>query len=204
MPEYFIFADIIGIAAFTISGFLIAIKNDLDILGVLIASSLTALGGGIIRDAILSSPPFAFTTLHPALTLIATIFIAYIFKLYKKDSIERKWMFVVSDTIGLVAFSITGALLAINAEYNFFGIVILSFITAVGGGVSRDIMINQVPTVLVSDFYGSIAVIVAFLLGALNFFNAINEFNIIVVAILSITLRLLAFKREWHLPRLNK
>jgi len=65
-------------------------------------------------------------------------------------------------------------------------------------------MINQVPTVLVSDFYGSIAVIVAFLLGALNFFNAINEFNIIIVALLSITLRLLAFKRGWHLPRLNK
>ncbi|MCK9472325.1 TRIC cation channel family protein [Sulfurimonas sp.] len=203
MPEYFIFADIIGITAFTISGFLIAIKNNLDILGILIASTLTALGGGIIRDAILSSAPLAFTSLHPALTLITTIFLAYIFKLYKESSLERKWMFVVSDTIGLVAFSITGALLAINAQFNFFGIIILSFITAVGGGVSRDIMINQVPTVLISDFYGSIAVIVALLLGTLNFFNAINEISIMIVALLSITLRLVAFKRGWHLPRLN-
>ena len=61
MPEYFIFADIIGIIAFSISGFLIAIKNDLDILGILIASTLTALGGGIIRDDILNFAPFAFT-----------------------------------------------------------------------------------------------------------------------------------------------
>ncbi|ABB44857.1 Protein of unknown function UPF0126 [Sulfurimonas denitrificans DSM 1251] len=203
MPEYFIFADIIGIIAFTISGFLIAIKNNLDILGILIASTLTALGGGIIRDAILSAPPYAFTYIHPALTLIITIFVAYIFKLYKESSIERKWMFVISDTIGLVAFSITGALLAISAEYNFFGIVILSFITAVGGGVTRDIMINEVPTVLISDFYGSIAVIVALLLGTLNFFNAINEFSIITTALFSVALRLIAYKKGWHLPKLN-
>lgn len=203
MPEFFIYADIIGIIAFSISGFLIAIKNDLDILGILIASALTALGGGIIRDAILSSTPFAFSSLYPAMTLLSTIVIAYLFKLYKKPSIERKWMFVISDTIGLVAFSITGAILAINAEYNFFGIVILSFITAVGGGVTRDIMINQVPTVLISDFYGSIAVIVALLLALLELFNSLNAINISIVAMLSIILRLIAFKREWHLPKLS-
>lgn len=203
MPDYFIFADIIGIMAFAISGFLIAIKNNLDILGIVIASALTALGGGIIRDAILSSPPYAFTSIHPALTLILTILVAYFFKFYQESSIERKWMFVISDTIGLVAFSITGALLAINAEYNFFGIVILSFITAVGGGVTRDIMINEVPTVLVSDFYGSIAVIVALVLGTLNFFNAINEFTIIITASFSIILRLIAYKKGWQLPKLS-
>ena len=203
MPEYFIFADIIGIIAFSISGFLIAIKNDLDILGILIASTLTALGGGIIRDAILSSAPFAFTSLYPAITLISTIFLAFMFKLYNKASIEKKWVFVVSDTIGLVAFSITGALLAINSEYNFFGIVILSFITAVGGGVTRDIMINQVPTVLVSDFYGSIAVIVALLLGTVQLLGIMNEFTIISIALFSIALRLIAYKKEWHLPKLS-
>lgn len=202
--EYFIFADIMGIIAFTISGFLVAIKNDLDILGILIASSLTALGGGILRDAILSSPPFAFTAIYPAATLMATIALIFLLKLYKKDSIERKWIFVVSDTVGLVAFSITGALLAINAEYNFFGIVIVSFITAVGGGVTRDIMINQVPSVLISDFYGSIAVIVAFLLGILEFFGAINEFSIIAIAVFSVVLRLVAYKKRWNLPKINK
>lgn len=203
MPEYFIFTDIIGIAAFTISGFLVAIKNDLDILGILIASALTALGGGIVRDAILSTPPFAFTYVHPALTLSITIVLVFMFKLYEKDSIERGWIFVVSDTIGLVAFSITGALMAIDAQFNFFGIVILSFITAVGGGVARDVMINQVPSVLISDFYGSIAVIVALFFGVLDLFNAINEFSIIAVALISVVLRLVAFKKAWNLPRLG-
>lgn len=203
MPEYFIFADIIGIIAFSISGFLIAIKNNLDILGILIASALTALGGGIIRDAILSSAPFAFTSLYPVITLLTTISIAYMFKLYNNSSIEKKWIFVVSDTIGLVAFSITGALLAINAEFNFFGIIILSFITAVGGGLTRDIMINEVPTVLISDFYGSIAVIVALLLAVTELLNILNEVSIISIALFSITLRLIAYKKEWHLPKLS-
>jgi len=203
MPEFFIIADIIGIIAFSISGFLIAIKNNLDILGILIASALTALGGGVIRDAILSSAPFAFTSLYPAMTLIATIFIAYIFKIYKKPSIERKFIFVISDTIGLVAFSITGAILAIHAGYNFFGIIILSFITAVGGGVTRDIMINQVPTVLISDFYGSIAVIVALALATLEMFDMLNAVTISAVALVSVILRLIAFKRGWNLPKLS-
>jgi len=203
MPEFFIYADIIGIIAFSISGFLIAIKNDLDILGILIASALTALGGGVIRDAILSTSPFAFTSLYPAFTLLFTLLVVYLFQLYKKPSLERKWIFVISDTIGLVAFSITGAILAINAEYNFFGIVILSFITAVGGGVTRDIMINQVPTVLISDFYGSIAIIVALLLATLEMINILNEVSLLVVATISIILRLVAFKREWHLPKLS-
>ncbi|OIP53093.1 MAG: hypothetical protein AUK54_09840 [Helicobacteraceae bacterium CG2_30_36_10] len=203
MPEFFIFADIIGIIAFSISGFLIAIKNELDILGILIASALTALGGGIIRDAILSSAPFAFTSLYPALTLLVTILIAYIFRVYKKPSIERKWIFVVSDTIGLVAFSITGAILAIHAGYNFFGIIILSFITAIGGGVTRDVMINQVPSVLISDFYGSIAVIVALALATLEILHMLNEVTIGAVAFASVILRLIAFKRGWHLPKLT-
>ena len=156
MPEYFIFADIIGITAFSLSGFLVAIKNKLDVLGIVLASALTALGGGIIRDTILGVPPFAFSSLYPAITLFSTLVAAFVFRLYKKRSLEQQWMFVVSDTIGLVAFSITGAVLAINANYNFFGLMTLSFITAMGGGVTRDIMINQVPSVLISDFYGSI------------------------------------------------
>ena len=105
--------------------------------------------------------------------------------------------------ISIFIIFISGYLLAINAQYNFFGIVILSFITAVGGGVTRDIMINKVPTVLISDFYGSIAVIVALLLGAVQLLGFMNEFTIISIALFSIALRLIAYKKEWHLPKLS-
>lgn len=203
MPDYFIFADIIGICAFSISGFLVAIKNDLDILGIVIAASLTALGGGIIRDALLDAHPFAFTTMYPALALSSSLIFAFIFRLYNKPSLEQKWLFVISDTIGLVAFSIAGAILAIHAEYNPFGVVILGFITAVGGGLVRDVMINKVPAVLISDFYGSISVIVALSLAIVAEFDFLDEIVIIGVGIFSILLRLIAYKNKWHLPKLS-
>ena len=201
--DIFLLTDIIGIIAFSLSGFLVGIRNKLDLLGIVIAASLTALGGGIIRDSILHRTTFAFSEYYPALTLVTVIIIAFSFRSLRSDKIEHKWLFVVSDTIGLVAFSITGALLAIHAEYNVFGIVILSFLTAVGGGVTRDVMINKVPSVLVSDFYGSIALIVATALALLHYANLLNSFSILFIGSLSIAIRLIAYKKQWHLPTLS-
>jgi len=200
----FIFADIIGIIAFAISGFLVGVRHRLDLLGTLIAAALTALGGGIIRDAVMGRPPFAFSEYYPAVVGLLTITLAFALRLYKRDSLERKWLFVISDTIGLVAFSITGALLAIEAGYNFFGVMMLSFITAVGGGMIRDVMINQVPAVLVTDFYGSIALIVSTSLLILNQLGWMNELSILLVSLFCIALRLLAYRNDWHLPKIHR
>jgi uncharacterized membrane protein YeiH len=203
MLDPLIFVDILGIIAFSVSGFLVGTKNHLDILGLIIAASLTALGGGIVRDTILHVTPFAFKTLYPATALFIVIFLSFALKIHRFDSLEKRWLFVISDTIGLVAFSITGALLALHADYNFFGVIILSFITAMGGGVIRDILINQVPAILISDFYGSISVIVSLLLLLLHVSNFLNQTTILLVAIFSIGLRLLAYKQKWHLPKIS-
>ena len=196
-------ADIIGIIAFSISGYLVAVRNHLDLLGILIASFLTALGGGIVRDVILNTTPFTFKEYYPATTVLIVLSLAFLFQLYKKKEIERKLFFVISDTIGLVAFSITGALLALEAEFNIFGVVILSFLTAVGGGLTRDILINKVPAVLVSDFYGSIALLVALLLFISDYFNYLNEISIFFISAFAIALRLLAYFKGWKLPKIG-
>jgi len=201
--DLFFVADIIGITAFALSGYLVAVRNHLDLLGILIASFLTALGGGIVRDVILNTTPFTFKEYYPATTVLIVLFLAFVFKIYKKKDVERKLFFVISDTIGLVAFSITGGLLALDAGFNIFGVVILSFLTAVGGGLSRDILINKVPDVLVSDFYGSIALLVALLLFCCNALNFLNEFSIIIISILAIGLRLLAYFKGWRLPKIG-
>jgi len=201
--DIFLLTDIIGIIAFSLSGFLVGIRHRLDLLGITIAAALTALGGGILRDALLHRTPFAFSEYYPAITVVITIMIAFLFQSLRSEKIEHRWLFVISDTVGLVAFSITGALLAIHAQYNIFGIIILSFLTAVGGGVTRDIMINQVPAVLVSDFYGSIALIVALMLASLHYVGAMNSYSIFAIALFSVLLRLVAYKRSWHLPTLQ-
>lgn len=198
-----VFADILGIIAFSLSGFLVGVRNKLDLLGIIIAASITALGGGVVRDAILNRTPFAFTEYYPAITVILTIVTAIVFRLYHSEQLERKRLFVISDTIGLVAFSITGALLAMDAGFNFFGVTILSFLTAVGGGVIRDTMINKVPSVLVTDFYGSIALIVAILLVIANKIIGVGTLEVAIIAAFAIVLRLLAYYKEWHLPKLS-
>lgn len=198
-----VFADIIGIIAFALSGFLTGVRHHLDLLGLIIAGSITALGGGVVRDALLDRTPFAFNEYYPAITVLATIAFALFFRLYRHEQLEQKRLFVISDTIGLVAFSITGALLAIDAQLNFFGVIILSFLTAAGGGVLRDIMINQVPSVLVTDFYGSIALIVAILLLVVNMFTDLNTYWVASIAVFAICLRLMAYYKEWHLPKLS-
>lgn len=198
-----VFADILGIIAFSLSGFLVGVRNKLDLLGIIIAASITALGGGVVRDAILNRTPFAFTEYYPAITVILTIITAIVFRLYRSEQLERKRLFVISDTIGLVAFSITGALLAMDAGFNFFGVTILSFLTAVGGGVIRDTMINKVPSVLVTDFYGSIALIVAILLVIANKIIGVGTLEVAIIAAFAIVLRLLAYYKEWHLPKLS-
>jgi len=196
-------ADILGIIAFALSGFLLGVRHKLDLLGLVISSSITALGGGIVRDVILMRTPFAFNEYYPALTVFATIFIALLFRRHLREELERQWLFVLSDTIGLVAFSITGALLAIAHDFNFFGVLILSFLTAVGGGVLRDTMINQVPSVLISDFYGSIALIVAILLLIAHSLWDVQPLSVALIATFAIGLRLLAYAKQWHLPKLN-
>lgn len=197
-------ADILGIIAFALSGFLTGIRHKLDLLGIFIAMALTALGGGIIRDTILGRTPFAFDEYYPSITILITLFLAILFKVYQREALERKWLFVISDTIGLVAFSITGALLAIDAGYNFFGVIILSFLTAIGGGVTRDILVNKVPDILIKDFYGSIALVVSVSLVILNAFNMMNDVAITATATFAIFLRLIAYKKKWHLPRLHE
>lgn len=202
--DLFFVADIIGIIAFSISGYLVAIRNELDLLGILIAAFLTALGGGIVRDVILNTTPFTFREFYPATTVLIVVSFSFLFKLYEKKEIEQKLFFVISDTIGLVAFSITGALLALEAQFNIFGVVILSFLTAVGGGLLRDILINEVPAVLVSDFYGSIALLVALLLALSHTFELLNEYSILTISFLAVSLRLVAYFKGWRLPKINQ
>jgi len=203
MHDLFVVADIIGIIAFSISGFLVGLRHKLDLLGVAIAAVLTALGGGIVRDTILGRTPFAFSEYYPIFTLMSVLVLASLIKHFQHDTIERKSFFVISDTIGLVAFSVTGSLLAIDAGYNFFGVIALSFITAIGGSVLRDIMINQVPAILISDFYGSIALIVSVLLYLLHVSYEINNTTILAVSLFATLLRLLAFYKKWHLPKIS-
>lgn len=197
-------ADIIGVICFALSGFLIAVHYKLDILGVFISAFLTALGGGMTRDVLADRTPYVFTDTTPVLLVIGTVFISLIFKLHKIDDLEGKTAFIVSDAIGLVSFAITGSLVAIDNNFNFLGVLILAFITAVGGGTIRDILINRVPSILVSEFYATVAIIVGLITYALHLLDLRSIPALILVFIFGVALRLLAYYKNWNLPTLSK
>jgi len=196
-------ADVVGTIAFTVSGFMVATRDRLDLLGIFISSFLTALGGGITRDAIADRVPTAFSQMLPTSLVIGVICFAILFKLYKKDEIENTTYFIISDSIGLISFSITGALVGLMVDFNVFGVLLLALITGVGGGIMRDILLNRVPLVLISELYGTVSIIVGIMIFALDKFDKINNVTLIWVFVLSLSFRLLAYYKKWHLPKLN-
>ncbi len=195
-------AEIIGIVSFALSGFFIATGAKLDILGVLIASFLTALGGGVIRDVLVGRELYAFSNNLASILVISVVLIAVLFKLQRFAKIEKSSYFVVADTFGLVSFAISGTLIGLEAEFNFFGVVLLSLITAVGGGVLRDMLINKIPLILDSEFYGSVAIVVGILIYGLEQGGILNFFTIMSVFFIGLTLRFVAFYKKWHLPKI--
>ncbi len=198
----FAIADTIGIGSFALSGFLVAVKKELDLLGVILFSFLTALGGGIIRDVIVHKVPISLKDSFPSFIVISVISISLLFNIAHKQKIERYKIFIFSDALGLVSFSIAGAIVGIQNDLNFFGVVILSLTTAIGGGVLRDILINEVPLILTSGFYATVSVIISSFLYTAHILLYLNNSTITFIFITGLTLRVIAIYKKWQLPKL--
>jgi uncharacterized membrane protein YeiH len=132
--------------------------------------------------------------------MILVMFVLFTFKFHKKETIENRPYFVLSDSIGLICFSITGALVALDNNLNLTGVLVLSFLTAAGGGIARDVIINQVPFVLKTGFYGTIALIIGFTLFMLEEYDLISIFSLSIVFVTMLILRLIAYYRKWSIP----
>ena len=193
-------AEYIGTIAFAISGFFVGVRVRLDFLGVLISVFLTAFGGGIIRDIIVDRTPYTFVHTMPGVIVISLMVALILFKFHKRESIENKPFFIVSDSIGLVSFSITGALIALESELNLTGVLILSFVTAVGGGITRDIIINEVPFVFKTGFYGTVSLLVGLLMYILDYLSVLNIYTTVSVFMLGVAIRVIAYYQKWSIP----
>ena len=193
-------AEYIGIVAFAMSGFFVATRAKLDFLGVLISVFLTSFGGGIIRDIIVDEIPYTFTHNIPAIVVFSLMLLLILFRFHKKPSVDNKPWFIFSDSIGLVSFSITGALIALEHGLNFTGVLALSFVAAVGGGIVRDIIINEVPFVFKTGFYGTVSLLVGALMFLLDYLELMSFYPTLGVFIFGVSLRVLAYYKKWSVP----
>jgi len=194
---FFIF-EMIGTVAFAISGALVALKNKMDALGVLVLGMTTAIGGGVIRDLLLGiTPPTSFQQPVYALTSLAVSLIVFLPPIRKKIDPKSR-LLLVADALGLAIFTVVGARAGMRFN-NVFLAVFVGALTGVGGGVLRDLFAGEQPAIFVRHFYACASIIGALVYSFLYPYTP--EVALIVGAITVFVLRLLAVRYNWNLPR---
>jgi len=188
--------NIIGILAFALSGYLSATRKGADLLGVFIISFVTAFAGGLIRDISINKIPSLYYDNLSFYLVLFVMFFAYLFKLHEKN-IEDSFYFKFADSIGLVAFSISGALAAISLDMSIFGVLLLSLITATGGGILRDLLLRKKVFLLHEDIYGVLSLFIGF------FVYVFNGNYLFIIFFLFILIRFIIIKKKMNLIRLS-
>lgn len=193
----------IGTVAFAFSGYLVGVKKRLDLLGILIVALLTGIGGGILRDVLVHRVPLVFYDYTNVAIIAATLLLSWLARLHRRESQTFNGLFIVADSLGLVAFSITGAQVGLMYDLNAFGVVLLGFITAVGGGVVRDMMVNDIPFILHQDFYGTVSILVAGGLYLLDQFGYVNYLSLQGLFAAGMVVRLWGHWHDMTLPKIG-
>ena len=206
------FVEAVGTIAFASSGAMVAIKKQLDLLGVIVLGVTTAVGGGMLRDIIIGNvPPNLFK--DPVYVLLAFITVMILFVIVRRNqmilasrSIEMyEKVMNIFDAVGLGAFTVVGidtAALAGYGRYHFL-IIFLGVITGVGGGLLRDIMAGETPYILRKHVYASASITGAVLYAYLqDYMN--NDAAMLIGAGSVILIRILATRYCWNLPTATK
>lgn len=188
-----------GIVAFAISGALVGVRRNLDLLGVLVVGIATGIGGGVIRDVIIGvHPPVSFTH-WPYWTTALGVSLAVFFLHPGLMRIRR--FEIVFDAFGLGIFSAYGAAVAAESGLDPLTSVFVGVVVAIGGGVVRDVLVNDVPGVLTREMYAVSAILGATVAMTITELTGNLVTAAVVGGILAVTLRLASYARGWHLPK---
>jgi uncharacterized membrane protein YeiH len=192
--------DLFGTMAFAVTGAFKAIEHKSDIVGIVILSTITGVAGGVIRDITFGKlPPTAvINPLYITITVSAGIVIVFLYPSLKKHSD----LFLKFDAIGLGVFTVIGSIFAYNIfGLNFLAMSISGVLTAIGGGILRDVFVNEIPIVFVKEFYASASFLGIVILFALLYINTQLSLAAIIAMLVTISIRLIAVKFHWNLPR---
>ncbi|MEW9698799.1 trimeric intracellular cation channel family protein [Paenibacillus sp. SI8] len=189
--------SIIGTIAFAVSGAIVAMEEEYDILGVYVLGLVTAFGGGIVRNLLIGKPIVLlweqgvnFQIALLAMTLVFFLPVRYI-RLWKT------WE-ALFDAIGLAAFSIQGAIYATNMGHPLSAIIVAAVLTGIGGGMIRDVLAGRKPLVLKDEIYAVWGMLAGALVG-LGWTQ--GTWQLALLFILIIVLRMLSVMNKWKLPK---
>jgi uncharacterized membrane protein YeiH len=210
-PDLPIVFDLLGILTASSAGALTGVRKGLDLVGVLVLAAVTGLGGGVIRDLMIGAVPVALLTDWRYLTTAGLATALVLFTQHPRvlghavplpEPLRRRislsTAFLVADSATLGCFAVSGTAKALNYGVALVPAALMGVVTAVGGGVLRDVLVNEVPTVLRRELYAVPALVGALVVAATGRYDPAATPVAFLAAALTMGLRILSVRRDWH------
>ncbi len=201
MTELLFYLDLFGIVVFSLSGALMAGRYQLDPFGVVVLASVTAIGGGTMRDVILQTPVFWVEEPH-YLYIILTTALLTIALIRQPKRIPKRFL-LIADALGLALFAVIGTQKALYLGTPIPVAIVLGTMTGVAGGMIRDVLCNVIPMILREEIYALAAIVGGGLFVLLHWLNWPDNHAIIVAISAALVLRLAAIYWHLSLPAFN-
>jgi uncharacterized membrane protein YeiH len=196
-PTLILWLNLAGTFVFGLSGGLAAVRARLDLFGVVVLAAVVGLAGGITRDLLIGVPPATFRDWRYLVAVGAAGLVSYL----ATPVLERnKNEVLVFDALGLGLFCVTGATKALDFGLGPAQAILLGAITGIGGGILRDVLLREVPTVLRHDLYAIPALLGAGILVAAQKAGSASAVFPILGIVMCVAVRLVALKFDINIP----
>ena len=197
-----IWLEALGVIAFALSGIIEAARKKFDLVGVVMVGAIAAFGGGTLRDVLLDRRPFFWVEQEFWVWVLIGIGVALPFFIKARHIELTEKAMLIPDAVGLGAFAAGGTHIALQMDVSPLIAVLMGVITAVVGGVLRDVLVNEVPRAFHDHQpYAVIAFAGGWLVVLLSFIGTPEYLDVLIAAVLMIALRLSAVKFGWELKR---
>lgn len=193
--------DLIGTFVFAISGLRLAAKKDMDLFGAAVIAFVTAVGGGTTRDVLLGATPVAWINNidYPIAIILAVPFTL----LFKKYIVNLKRTFFIFDSIGIALFTISGMQKALDFGLNPGMAMVMGMVSAVVGGVIRDILCNEIPLIFRKEIYATPCLLGAFAFYIFSELGLNLDVNYIITTSIILIIRVVAIKYNLSMPKMK-
>ena len=196
-PTLILVLNLAGTFVFGLSGGLAAVRGKLDMFGILVLSAVVGLAGGITRDLLIGVPPATFRDWR----YLAAVGAAGLVCFFGRPALERYQRSVlVLDAFGLGLFCVTGATKALDFGVGAVPAVLLGAITGIGGGILRDVLLRDVPTVLRQDLYAIPALLGAAVLVAAQESGTRSPVFPVIAVVVCVVVRIAALRYRVNVP----
>lgn len=195
------FIDIVGTMVFAISGALAGRDKKLDFFGIAAVGFITAIGGGTMRDVLLGSTPVGW--MNDLIYLIMIGSGVLISLLFGKTVLKLRRTFFMFDTVGIAVFTVLGLQKALNLGVHPVIAIMMGMVSAVFGGVIRDIVCNEIPLIFRKEIYALVCLIGGILFTILDVSGISQITNISITCTFIVIFRIMAVKFQWKLPDIS-